>query len=167
MRILLVFSFCTLFCFQVFGQKNIKFSKLKYDSVRMYDFEGGKGTDLYIINEKGGLAKNIKKQTVLKQAEIVALNQRLNNKKSFGWPTAACFDPHLGFVYYRKGKVIAHVTICLDCNRLHSSITIPEQQQGKVGKGEAAYYISDGLSSGFRNYLNKLLVRYKFSHQIK
>ncbi len=132
----------------------------------MYDFAGGKGSDLYIVDNKGQLAKSISKQIQLDKVIVSKLNEKLGNKKSYGDVTAACFDPHLGFVYYLSGKIVAHITICLDCNRLRSSIPIVAQQQGKVGKGKDAYYISDGLSITFRNFLNTLLVKNNFSHQI-
>ena len=133
----------------------------------MYDFDGGKGSDLYIVDDKGQLAKSISKQFQLDKGSFTKLNKKLSERKSYGSPTAACFDPHLGFVYYLKGKVVGHVTICLDCNRLYSSIKIIAQQQGKIGQGKEAYYISDGLSQSFRNFLNTLLIKKKFSHQIK
>lgn len=142
------------------------FSTLKFDKVVMYDFAGGKGSDLYIVDNKGQLAKSISKQIQLDKVIVSKLNEKLGNKKSYGDVTAACFDPHLGFVYYLSGKIVAHITICLDCNRLRSSIPIVAQQQGKVGKGKDAYYISDGLSITFRNFLNTLLVKNNFSHQI-
>lgn len=147
--------------------QNNPFLTLKFDKLIMYDFAGGKGSDLYIVDDKGQLAKSISKQIRLEKGNITKLNKKLGEKKSYGNPTAACFDPHLGFVYYLKGKIAGHITICLDCNRLHSSIKIIAQQQGKVRQGKEVYYISDGLSESFRNFLNILLVRYNFSHQIK
>ena len=64
-------------------------------------------------------------------------------------------------------KPIAQIKICLECNRLESDIEIPAQKQGKQGKGKEIYYISDGLSKSFRLFINQLLKKYKFSHQIK
>jgi hypothetical protein len=142
------------------------FLALKFDEVVMYDFAGGKESDLFIVDDKGQLAKSISKQIHLDKTTITKLNEKLGNRKSYGAATAFCFDPHLGFVYYLKGRIVGHITICLDCNRLRSSITIAAQQQGKVGKGKDAYYISDGLSTPFRNFLNSLLVKNNFSHQI-
>jgi hypothetical protein len=154
------------FCISLNGQTKNPFLHLKFDKIVMYDFVGGKGSDLYIVNENGGLAKNIKGQVKLDKENVMKLNSKLGNKKSYGGGTAACFDPHAGFVYYLKDKVVAHVTICLDCNRLYSSIDIPAQKQGKVGKGKDIYYLSDGLSIPFRNFINQLLVANNFSHQI-
>jgi hypothetical protein len=159
------FLFFLILSFPLKAQQN-PFLALKFDKVIMYDFTGGKGSDLYIVDEKDELAKSISKQIQLDKATIAKLNEKLGNKKSYGAATAFCFDPHLGFVYYLKGKIVGHITICLDCNRLRSSISIAAQQQGKIGKGKDAYYISDGLSIPFRNFLNSLLVKNNFSHQI-
>ncbi len=64
-------------------------------------------------------------------------------------------------------KIVAHISVCLDCNVLRSGIDIPAQKQGKVGEGNSAYYTADGLTKSFRQFLNDLLKRYNFSHQIK
>jgi hypothetical protein len=149
------------------GQIKNPFLTLTYDKVIMYDFEGGKGSDLYIIDDNGQLAKSISKQVTLDKVTVTKLNTKLGDRKSYGGGTAACFDPHLGFVYYVKDKIVGHITICLDCNRLRSSIDIIAQKQGKVGQGKDAYYVSDGLSNSFRQFLNGLLIKNNFSHQIK
>jgi hypothetical protein len=164
MRSILSFLFVVIILSSNAQVKN-PFVNLNFDKVVMYDFVGGKGTDLYIINENGALAKNIKKQVILGKENIGNLNAKLGNRKSYGGSKAFCFDPHLGFVYYFKGKVIAHLTICLDCNQLRSSIDIPAQNQGKAGQGKDIYYILDGLSKSFRSFLNQLLVANNFSHQ--
>jgi hypothetical protein len=51
----------------------------------------------------------------------------LCNKSTYGGDVAACFDPHLGIVFYKASKPSAYVSICLDCNYLVSSIKIPGQ----------------------------------------
>ena len=149
------------------GQTTNPFATLKFDKVVMYDFDGGKGSDLAIIDGKGQLAKSVSKQIQLDKSTIIKLDTKLGDKKSYGGGTAACYNPHLGFVYYLNDKVVAHISICLGCNRLHSSINIPAQKQGKVGQGKDAYYMLNGLSKSFRQFLNDLLKKYNFSHQIK
>lgn len=150
------------------GQVKNPFLALKYDRVVMYDFEGGKGAEsVFIIGDKGELAKTVKKQVQLNKKTIAALNKRLGQNESYGGAQAACFDPHLGFVYYEHGKVVAHISICLDCNVLHSSMDIPAQMQRKTGEGNSVYYLGAGLSKPFRKFLNDLLVANNFSHQLK
>ena len=153
-------------CFLSFHQTSNPFLNLKFDKLVMYDFEGGKDLGL-IIDDNGRLAKTVKKQAILDKVNIEKLSRRLGEKTSYGGTTAFCFDPHAGMVYYLKGKVVAHVSICLDCNRLKSSIVIPAQKQGKVGEEDEVYYIADGLSKSFRKFINSLLVKHQFSHQIK
>jgi hypothetical protein len=166
MKHLLIYTIL-FFSIPSFSQKN-PFSKLQFDKVVMYDFSGGKGAeDFSIINQKGKLAKSVTKEIVLDKNTIVMLNQKLESRKSFGAGTASCFDPHLGIVYYYKDKPVAHISICMDCNRLSSSKEIPAQNQGKTGEGKETYYFLDGMSKSFRNYLNGLLKKYNFSHQAK
>ena len=143
------------------------FLSLKFDEVIMYDFQGGKGSDLSIVEDNGKLAKSVTKQALLDNENISKLNSKLGDPKSYGCTTAACFEPHLGFVYYLKDTIVAFVTICLDCNRLVSSLDINAQKQGQLGQGEDAYYTLDGLSGSFREFLNQLLIKNNFSHQVK
>lgn len=156
-----------LFVTCVLGQQKNPFLQLHYDKVVMYDYlpEGEKaGT---VINSKGKLVSTVVKKVQLDSITIQKLDQKLSDKKSYGGSTAFCFDPHLGIVYYANDKVIAHVSICLSCNRLRSSIEIPAQKQGKVGEGKEAYYIADGLSKSFRSFLNGLVKKHGFSHHIE
>ena len=131
----------------------------------MYDFEPSEDKGGSIVQVNGQLSKTINKQVQLGNLNIEKLNCKLGDKKSFGGGTAACFDPHLGFVYFLNNKIVGHITICMDCNRLHSSIDIAVQKQGRVGNGKDAYYIADGMSKSFRQFLNSLLKTNKFSHQ--
>ena len=95
------------------------------------------------------------------------MNIKLGDKKSYGNRTAACFDPHCGFVHFSKGKSVGQITICTGWNRLYSSIDIPAQKQGQQGKGADVYYILDVLSKSFRQYINGLLRKNTFAHQIE
>jgi hypothetical protein len=149
------------------GQTKNPFLTLKFDKVFFYDFQdiGEKGS--LIVDKNGKYLQTIIKQVQLDTATIKKINAKLGDKKSYGNGTAACFDPHCGFVYFLKGKPVGQVTICLVCNRLYSSFDIPAQKQGKQGQGKDAYYILDGLSKSFRQFLNKLLKKNKFTHQIE
>jgi len=161
-----IFGVFLLISVSFFGQQK-PFSTLKFDKVVLYDFSGGKGIGTSIIDEKGNLSKTVIKKVILDEETTKILSKKLESKESYGGGTAACFEPHLGIVYYLKSKPTAHVSVCLDCNRLISSKNIPAQNQGKIGKGKDAYYLSDGMSKPFRKYLNGLLKKYNFSHQIK
>lgn len=149
------------------GQTTNPFLNLKFDKVAIYDFEdvGEKGS--LIVDNNGKFLQKVLKQVQLDSTTIKKLNFKLGDKKSYGNGTTACFDPHCGFVYFLKGKPVGQITICLGCNRLYSSIDIPAQKQGKQGQGKDAYYFLDGLSKSFRQFLNGLLKKNKFSHQIE
>jgi len=162
----LVFLALSFFVFSADGHTDNPYQQLKFDKVIMYDFSGGKGWNQSIVDNKGKLATSITKQINLDKESIISLNSKLGEKKSFGGGEAACFDPHLGFVYYLNDKIVAHITICLDCNVLVSSIPLNAQKQGKVGKGKAAYYMAGGPSKIFRTFLNSLLKKHNFSHQL-
>lgn len=165
MRILLFFIMLHL-TGTLAAQVDNPFLQIKTDSLVMYDFVGGKGGNLYIVNDDGTLANTISKSVTLDKNVSLQLMHKLGSKTSYGGGVAACFDPHLGFVFYNKGKLVAHVTVCLDCNRLHSSIDLKAQKQGETISGNDNYYTAQGMSKSFRIFLNTLLKKHKFSHQI-
>ncbi|MEO6130960.1 MAG: hypothetical protein ABIQ02_03865 [Saprospiraceae bacterium] len=164
MKLVALFLFLLITLFSNAQTKN-PFDTLKFDKAMMFDFKGGEGIDLYIVDENGQLANSISNQIQLNQNQVKDLNNKLGNKNSYGGTTAACFDPHLGFVYYLKNEIVGHITICLVCNRLHSSLEIPAQKQGKVSVGTDTYYTGTGLSNSFQQFLYSLLQEYSFSHQ--
>lgn len=146
------------------------FLKLTYDSVVIYDFESrGKTTQqLSIVSDSNTLASDIKKASALSTGESQRLSERIGQKESYGQGVAACFDPHLGIVYYKNGKHIAYITVCIDCNRLESSLEIQNQKQGKQVSDEGdEFYTAIGMSKQLRKHLNHLLKKYGFSHTIK
>lgn len=146
-------------------RKEIPIRCLKYDKVVIYDYEpSDKAGD--IVEPDGKLTKNIKKQAELDQKTIDLLHAKLAQKSSFGNGASACFTPHLGVVYYLNKKVVAHIAICLSCNRLKSSLPLDAQKQGKYGVGKEMYYRLDGMSESFRKFLNQLLIKHQFSHQL-
>lgn len=156
--IILVFLLTLSFCSK--GQTINSFDKIQFDKIVMYDFDprGEKGGSIVEQNEQ--LTKSIKKKVVLDKATIATLNAKLNNKKSFNWGTADCFDPHLGFVYYKAEKIVGYINICLSCNRLYASFKLKAQEGDKAGNNNAV-----GMSKSFRFFLNKQLRKYNFSNQ--
>jgi len=140
---------------------------LKFDKVIFYDFEQSSEKGSLIIDNSGKPLQTIFKQIQLDPATAQSFNSKLGNKGSFGNVTAFCFDPHCGLVYFLKDKPVAQIAICLECNKLRSTIDLPAQQQGKQGHGQDVYYIADGLSKSFRKHINGMLKKYNFSHQIK
>jgi len=137
--------------------------QFRFDKVMMYDFDGGLGSDMSIIDARGHIAKSMTKQVVLDKESELSLTKKLGEKESFGDEMAMCFEPHLGFVYYWKGKIVAYMTVCLGCNILVSSIPLDPQKHDKFWANDG--YLAGGPTKPFRAFLNSLLKKYKFSHQ--
>jgi hypothetical protein len=160
--LLLIFSFPSQ------GQTKNPFLFVKFDKVIMYDYQPA-GEYPALVDKNGNLVSNasIKKQVQLDSATINKLNRKIGDRKSYGQVTAVCFDPHLGIVYYLNGKIVRRVLVCIDCNALRAHIDIPARHQNKQSQGDNAYYLDDGMSKSFREFINSLLIKYNFSHQIK
>jgi hypothetical protein len=153
----------------IHGKAKNPYLTLQYDKVIMYDFavtDGGDSDEsAYPLDKKGKLSKYVTKQVQLDNETIKDLNAHLGDRKSYGRVSAFCFDPHLGFAYYFKGKIVAYISICMDCNVLDSSLPIDAQKQGKNGTGKNIYYLLSGPSKSLRHFLNALLKKNNFSHQ--
>jgi len=143
------------------------FSSLHYDKVLICDFENDGEHDYPLVDEKGKLTNVVKKSIILDKQSISDLVSKLGDRKSYGQHHAECNEPHFGILFFNHNKETAEIQICLGCNVLVSTLTIPAQQQGKVGTGKNIYYTRDGMSKQFRHSINEFIRKYGFSHPIE
>jgi hypothetical protein len=165
MKMKMIFILLT-FCLQAIAQVKNPYTTLKFDKVILYDFEDITETGKLVVDNNGKPIQKIIKKVELDNSVIKNINYRLGDRKSYGGGTASCFLPHCGLVYFLNNKPVAQVTICLMCNRLYSTLPIPAQNQKKDVPGEVFALVMDGLSKSFRQYINNILTRHKFSHQV-
>ena len=118
---------------------NNVFASLDYEEAIAYDYDGE--GDVEIIDKKGKLAPKIKNQITLTRQQAIKVTNIFWSKSSYGGNIAACFDPHLGIVFYKANKPKFYVSVCLDCNYLVSSIKIPNSEEsGFSDKGAKNIY---------------------------
>ena len=99
----------------------------------------------------------ILRQKSLNQKQVDFLTNFLTNNKTYGGSSAACFEPHLGFVFYRDNDIQCVVNVCLDCNYLESSVDIPAGEYHKMYEGTEYEYGAIGFSEqGKQTSLNYL-----------
>jgi hypothetical protein len=143
---------------------NKPFNKLDYNKVIAYDYEGGKGEGVIDIITDGKLAPTVKQQKELTQEQVDGLTNYLGANSTYGGSKAFCFDPHLGIVFYKDNKIVAHISICLECNYLSSSIKIPAAEVKKIKIGDDFEYPAEGFSKLARQKINSLCKQLNFSH---
>jgi hypothetical protein len=147
------------------------FSSLSSDSLVLYDFNKNTRPGASIVIEKEGkkVLAPFEKSKKIGIKYSVEFNGWVEDQKSYGAGTAACFDPHLGVVYYKDGQIQAYINICMGCNILESSLPLKVQNQGpqKDEESGAIYYTLNGMSKSFRKYLNQLIRKNNFSHEGK
>jgi hypothetical protein len=149
------------------SQTKNPFLKLKFDKVFICDFENDGEHDYPLVNEKGQWTNIVKKSAKLDPLTTSKLITKLGDKQSYGQTHADCFEPHFGIVFFKEGKDVAEVEICLDCNVLSPTLIIPAQNQGKAGHGKEVYYTHGGMSKQFRRFINGLIKQYNFSHPME
>jgi hypothetical protein len=142
------------------------FSNLKYDKVIAYDYNGE--WENQIINKNGKLDPTVTRESVLTQSQIIFINTVINDTNTYGGGMAGCFDPHFGIVYYQNDSVVAHISICLECNYLESSFKIPAVHAHDIEVQEDSLILPrSGFSKEGRKKINKLVKDLGFSHTIK
>jgi hypothetical protein len=133
------------------------FRRLHFDEVVAYDYDGHKGPDLLIVRADGQLASTVSARQVLSPVQVERLLQTLESRASYAAYGAACFEPHLGVVFYRQQRVVGHVSLCLSCHSLNSSLKIPAR---RLPGGEQA----QGFSAAGLRPLEQLCQELSFGH---
>ena len=106
---------------------NLTLDELQYDSILAYSFDG--------FHERTSILKLLQNRRFQYISDYKKLNDRsgnklihiLSSKSSFGFSTAACFQPSLGILFFKQGRTVYEVNICLDCNSLSSSSPLQAQ----------------------------------------
>lgn len=135
--ILLLLIQIGIFSHIVAQDPNGLFSGVPFERVvayRMY------GKDMYSIVEKDNTlyekGVDISSGVVLNPTQVHTLLAFINDTTSYGGGLARCFIPHEGLVFYDpKGKIVAHLTICFECNYLRASPSIPILESSKISPG--------------------------------
>jgi hypothetical protein len=121
------------------------FDSLNYDKVIAYDYEGSEEPYGSIIIQNKYVPV-VLKQKALDKNEVNSLIQTLTNNSTYGDITAACFQPHLGIVFYKADSVVNIVDVCLSCNYLISTNDISAMHKTKVNAGTPNEYSAIGFS---------------------
>ncbi|HLP10401.1 MAG TPA: hypothetical protein VK177_00615 [Flavobacteriales bacterium] len=106
----------------------LPFGRLDYDKVIAYDYEG-EGEHSYSVFYKNEFVPVILKQQYLTAEQSKKMIELFSSKETYGGGVAACFEPHLGFVFYKNNKKVGSIDVCLGCNFLESDPHIPAQDQ--------------------------------------
>ena len=171
-QLFLLLLFFPFLLFSQVDQKELRpFSALQSDSVVLYDYNKYTRPGASIVIEEEGKKKQLgkfEKKVTLSAKKMQQLTSKVEDPGSYGSNVAACFDPHLGIVYYKKGEIQAYINVCMDCNRLEPSLKLIVQDQGKQTTEEGeVFYTLYGMSKKFKKYLDGLLKQYDFSHRAK
>lgn len=124
----------------------VPFDTIDFNKVIAYDFDGREERYPSVINSRNGLfAPVVIRQKELNLKQIDYLLDFITDNKTYGESTAACFIPHLSFVFFKGKKRKYVIDICLDCNYLISTSEIPATQHKKMT-------FEDGTSYGLRGF---------------
>ncbi|SHE51142.1 hypothetical protein SAMN05443633_101394 [Chryseobacterium arachidis] len=125
----------------------IPFNNLNYDKIIAYDFNCDEKMYDNVIDKNGKFIPIIEKQQFLTQKQADKILSALTKKSSYGEASAACFNPHLGLVFFKNNKKVNQISICLDCNDSTSEIDIPARRHKVFNKGTDSEYSFTGYTS--------------------
>jgi hypothetical protein len=123
------------------------------DSVIGIDYIGFEGEHFYYpINEKGELINTIIKKQKLNRKQFLKLNSILGNRDTYKNPNiVGCYEPRLGFVYFKNNKVIGQTQICLSCAQLRSTAETVEGELGELFNEKATKELNElRIELGFK-----------------
>ncbi len=115
------------------------------DSVIGIDYVGFEGEHFYYpINEKGEFINTIIQKKKLNKNQFLKLNSILGNKSTYINPKiVGCYEPRLGFIYFKDNKVIGQTQICLSCAQLHSTAETVEGALGELFNEKATKELNE------------------------
>jgi hypothetical protein len=122
------------------------FKHLHYNKVIAYEYQGFVGERVVEIVENSKLASTIKKQSGLNQEQVNNVTALLGANSTYGEGYASCFQPRLGIVFFNDTNIVYHASICLECNRLRSSMEIPATRVKYIEIDDDYKYPAEGFS---------------------
>ncbi len=144
------------------------FDKLEFDKVIAYDYDGDEETFSSAIDRNGKFIPIIEKQAALTEKQIdYLIDKILTSNSTYGGGTAACFQPHLSFIFYNKNQRAFVTDICLGCNFLNSSQLIPATQSHKAKFEDGTDYYIDGFSKAGKKRIRNLATELDFYYSNK
>jgi len=141
------------------------FNTLDFDRAVAYDY-GDSYDGVLIVDEEGRPDKSVIKQKELTAAETTNLLTVLGSPGTYGNSVSDCFAPHLGLVLYKGRDVVFHASICIACNYLKSSMSIPAIVQPRKDPETGKELFGEGFSGEGQRKLEALCSSLKFSHCI-
>ncbi len=107
------------------------FPREEHDRVVAYKMSGKMTT---VVHE-GMLSSQVlddgKELTTDEADRLVSL---LNTRNTYGGMKLRCFEPHLGYVFYRGFNIVAHATVCMECNWVHTDPELGGEAFSRIGR---------------------------------
>ena len=152
--------------FTISGKLKIPFDKLVFNKVIAYDYDGSEEPYPSIFGSDRKFIPIIERQKALNISQAKEVIDLLTSTSTYGGVTAACFNPHLAFVFYDDSKPVFNVDICLGCNYLIATEEIPAMDIKKINKGAKDEYSAIGFSKKGKSRIKKLGKQLEFHYGI-
>lgn len=145
-------------------RNGIPFSQLDYDKIIAYNFVGDEEMYPSVIDKKGKFVPVILEQQFLTQKQADDILSALSKNSSYGESSAACFQPHLGLIFFKGNRKINQISICLSCNSSITEIDIPARTHKVFNKGRDNEYSYTGFTPSGKSAIIDLCKKIKFHY---
>ena len=152
--------------FTILNKLKAPFNKLVFNKIIAYDYDGSEEPYPSVFGTDKKFIPIIEKQKALNILQAKEIIDLLTSTSTYGDVTAACFNPHLSFVFYDSIKPVFNVDICLGCNYLIATEEIPAMDFKKINKGTEDEYSAIGFSDKGRLRIKQLGKQLKFYYGI-
>jgi hypothetical protein len=98
--------------------------KLDFDQVKAYDFNGRRENVSILRIMRRRQYSLVSKDTLISKELAKKFITIVTDTNTYGQSFAACFEPSLGFIFFKENKAIYEINVCLDCNSLQASSAI-------------------------------------------
>lgn len=102
------------------------YPEVEFDRVLAYKMVN---TNETIIDEFGQLSRHTVGDPIqLTDKQVLEFISLLTNSNNYGGGASRCFEPHIGYVFYKDDgfEAVGHITICLQCSNLVAVPDIPQ-----------------------------------------
>lgn len=138
------------------------FNEFEFDKVIGYDCDGNVRS-YKSVTEDGFYSRAILKQQALTNKQVYFLVDLLTSNSTYGGTVNGCWEPRLGFIFYKDNIEVFKTDICLGCNYLKSTIEFPATSHKKI-EVEGTSYVLDGFSDVGKLKIRKLSAQFDFQY---
>lgn len=145
------------------------FTELKFDKAMLYQFNGetdfdfmahGMLCDTSLVDAESNWAHSLSKDNrPVSEKDIYDLFNIIKNtgKDKMTGDPQGCYIPRVGIAFFKNSRVVAHIDVCLECNKFMIEVFDKELK----GTNRSLYGEPSTMGIKTRSFFERLFAKYK------